>query len=97
MVHPTGGTKSPGCVLPRRYEVARVRSPSAFSQWGTCVLPVGYEVARAEALGKPVLCLYRRVAGRRLSAMLAGNSTLRCEAYESVEALKPILEQFLRG
>jgi len=60
-------------------------------------LGVGYEVARAEALGKPVLCLYRRGAGRRLSAMLAGNPTLRCETYESVEALKPILGRFLRG
>jgi len=28
---------------------------------------VGYEVARAEALGKPVLCLHRRTAGRWLS------------------------------
>jgi len=60
-------------------------------------LGVGYEVARAEALGKPVLCLYRRGAERRLSAMLAGNPTLRCETYESVEALKPVLERFLRG
>ena len=60
-------------------------------------LGVGYEVARAESLGKPVLCLHRRGAGRRLSAMLAGNPRLWCEAYESVEALKPILERFLRG
>ena len=60
-------------------------------------LGVGYEVARAEVLGKPALCLYRRGAGRRLSAMLAGNPTLRCETYETVDALKPILEQFLRG
>lgn len=58
---------------------------------------VGYEIARAEALGKPVLCLHRRVTGQRLSAMLAGNPTLRCETYDSVDQLKPILEQFLRG
>lgn len=56
---------------------------------------VGYEIGRAEALGKPVLCLHRTGAGRRLSAMLAGNSALRCEAYEGVEELGPILEQFL--
>lgn len=56
---------------------------------------VGYEIGRAEALGKPVLCLHRPRAGRRLSAMLAGNSVLRCEVYESVEELGPILERFL--
>ncbi len=56
---------------------------------------VGYEIGRAEALGKPVLCLHRMGVGRRISAMLAGNSALRCEAYEDVEELKPILEQFL--
>jgi nucleoside 2-deoxyribosyltransferase len=58
---------------------------------------VGYEVARAEALGKRVLCLHRPGAGRRLSAMLAGNPALHCEFYHSVEELKPILERFLRG
>ena len=64
---------------------------------------VGYEVARAEAstwlsrtaLGKPVLCLHRRNTGRRLSAMLAGNPALRCEVYDSVEEIGPILGQFL--
>jgi len=58
---------------------------------------VGYEISRAEALDKPVLCLHRRGTGRRLSAMLAGNPTLQCETYDSVEELKPILERFLRG
>lgn len=32
---------------------------------------VGYEIALALALGKPVLCLYRR--GRRVSKMITGN------------------------
>jgi nucleoside 2-deoxyribosyltransferase len=57
---------------------------------------VGYEIARAEALGEPILCLYRRAAGRRLSAMLMGNPALRCETYEGAEELKPIVEEFLR-
>ena len=56
---------------------------------------VGYEIGRAESLGKPVLCLHRPSVGRRLSAMLAGNSALRCEAYRSVEELGAILERFL--
>jgi len=57
---------------------------------------VGYEIARAEALGKPILCLHRPAAGRRLSAMLAGNPAVRCETYEDAEELRPILERFLR-
>lgn len=58
---------------------------------------VGYEIARAEALGKPVLCLYRQDPGRRLSAMLAGNPALHCETYQSIGDLKPILRRFLGG
>jgi nucleoside 2-deoxyribosyltransferase len=56
---------------------------------------VGYEIGRAEALGKPLLCLHRRGSGRQLSAMLAGNVALRCEAYTDVDELGPILESFL--
>ena len=56
---------------------------------------VGYEVARAEGLGKPVLCLYRPVTGRPLSAMLAGHSGIRCEVYGSAAELGPILNRFL--
>jgi nucleoside 2-deoxyribosyltransferase len=58
---------------------------------------VGYEIARAEVLGKPVLCIHRPSAGRRLSAMLAGNPMLRCETYASPNELRPIVERFLRG
>ncbi|RLC71335.1 MAG: nucleoside 2-deoxyribosyltransferase [Chloroflexi bacterium] len=57
---------------------------------------VGYEIGRAESLGKPVLCLHRRAAGRQLSAMLAGNPALRCETYERVGEIRLILEHFLR-
>ena len=56
---------------------------------------VGYEIGQAEAMGKPVLCIYRPSAGRQLSAMLAGNQRLQCEAYESVEELGRILTRFL--
>ena len=56
---------------------------------------VGYEVAQARARGKPVLCIYRPSAGRRLSAMLAGDPALQCESYESLEQLEPILARFL--
>jgi hypothetical protein len=57
---------------------------------------VGYEVAQAEAMNKPLLCIYRPGTGRRLSAMLAGNPALRCVGYESIEQLESILARFLR-
>ncbi len=56
---------------------------------------VGYEIGQAEALGKRVLCIHRPGTQRRLSAMLAGNPTLRCESYESIEHLESILARFL--
>ena len=56
---------------------------------------VGYEIGQAEAMGKPVLCIHRPSAGRQLSAMLAGNPRLQCEAYESVKELDHILTRFL--
>jgi nucleoside 2-deoxyribosyltransferase len=62
----------------------------------TPFLGVGYEVARAETMEKPVLCLYRPEAGRRLSAMLAGNANIRVEAYETLEDLAETLDNFLR-
>jgi nucleoside 2-deoxyribosyltransferase len=56
---------------------------------------VGYEIGQAEAMGKPVLCLYRRGSERRLSAMLAGSPKLRCEVYENLEELGRILTRLL--
>ena len=47
-------------------------------------LGVGYELARAEAMGKPVLCLFRPAGGRALSAMIAGAPGLRVVEYATV-------------
>ena len=57
---------------------------------------VGYEIASAKAAGKPVLCLHRQGAERRLSAMLTGNPALQCVSYKEPEDLTPILDEFLR-
>jgi len=57
---------------------------------------VGYEIARAEMIGKPILCLYRPATGRCLSALIAGNPTIRCERYERPSQLKAILRTFFR-
>ncbi len=56
--------------------IAEVTTPS---------LGVGYEVARAAGMGKPVVCLFRPEAGRRLSAMIRGNPAVRVLEYGSAE------------
>ena len=52
--------------------VAEVTTPS---------LGVGYEVARGAGMGKPVVCLFRPESGRRLSAMIRGNPSVRVLEY----------------
>lgn len=65
--------------------VAEVSTPS---------LGVGYELGQAEALGKPILCLYRPQEGKRLSAMVAGNSVLAVRTYKTIEDIQAILSDF---
>lgn len=64
--------------------VAEVTQPS---------LGVGYEIGLAESLGKKVICLYRPTEGRRLSAMISGNSYIVTISYTSIEELPTLLEQ----
>jgi nucleoside 2-deoxyribosyltransferase len=66
--------------------VADVTAPS---------LGVGYEIGVAETLGKPILCLYKRQRGKRLSAMISGNSKLTLRRYsDPAEACEYIDEFF---
>src|SRR5688572_28019732 len=58
--------------------IAEVTNPS---------LGVGYEIAKAEEWGKPVLCLYRPSADRRLSAMIEGSPNLSVVEYRSVDEI----------
>lgn len=68
--------------------VAEVSSPS---------LGVGYEIGRFEAMGKPILCLYRRQEGRRLSAMIGGNRNLEIVEYESEEEALKAMDDFINA
>jgi hypothetical protein len=65
--------------------IAEVSNPS---------LGVGYELASAEQRRKPVLCLFREGATRRLSAMIAGNPALTVRRYRSTGEIIPILDAF---
>jgi 2'-deoxynucleoside 5'-phosphate N-hydrolase len=67
--------------------IAEVTTPS---------LGVGYEIGRAEALGKPILCLFRNEnSERRLSAMISGNKNLKVFAYQTEDEIKDVLERFI--
>jgi hypothetical protein len=65
--------------------VAEVTTPS---------LGVGYEIAKATEWGKRVLCLYRPVEGRALSAMIAGCGGVSVREYHSVSDLKDVFDRF---
>jgi nucleoside 2-deoxyribosyltransferase len=56
--------------------VAEVTTPS---------LGVGYEVGQAESMKKPIVCLYRKIEGKSLSAMISGNSYITVIEYADVE------------
>ncbi len=68
--------------------VAEVSSPS---------LGVGYEIGYVEALGKPILCLYRRQEGRRLSAMIGGNRKLKIAEYDREEEALNAMDDFINA
>ncbi len=67
--------------------VAEVTTPS---------LGVGYELGIAENLHKKVLCLYRHVPDKSLSAMVSGNSAFQVEEYKDLNDVKIILNKFLK-
>jgi nucleoside 2-deoxyribosyltransferase len=66
--------------------VAEVSSPSH---------GVGYEIAYALALGKPVLCCYKK--GKKVSKIITGNSgkTLQVKEYETDAEVVEIVNAFL--
>jgi nucleoside 2-deoxyribosyltransferase len=66
--------------------IAEVTAPS---------LGVGYELARLEALGKPVLCLYRPSSTTSLSAMIAGSPNLQTQEYQTAHEAEKLIIAFL--
>lgn len=57
---------------------------------------VGYEIGRAVETGKPVLCLFRPVYGKYLSAMIAGSSELKLVNYLNLSEAKNAIEEFMK-
>ncbi len=65
--------------------VAEVTQPS---------LGVGYQIGRAQCAGKRVLCLYRMLPDRQLSAMLTGNDGITLCAYTTLDDAKRVMAEF---
>lgn len=65
--------------------VAEVTTPS---------LGVGVEIAYAGYSGKPVLALYQPAAGRRLSAMIAGDHNVTVAEYQSNNQVMAAIKRF---
>jgi nucleoside 2-deoxyribosyltransferase len=66
--------------------VAEVTRPS---------LGVGYELGWACALGKPVLALWRPLADKRLSAMVAGSPGIITAEYATAHQAREIMRSFI--
>lgn len=70
--------------------IAEVTKPS---------LGVGYEIGFVEALGKPVLYLYRPQEGKKLSAMLTGNRNPhhKVTSYRTMDEAKGIIAEYFQA
>ncbi len=66
--------------------VAEVSTPS---------LGVGYEIGKAEDMNKKMLCLYRKQPGKRLSAMISGNSNIKVVEYDIFDDAVEHIDDFL--
>lgn len=66
--------------------IAEVTNPS---------LGVGYEIALAEALGKPVLALFRNDTSRKLSAMIDGAPGVQLVNYVTLDDAKQAIDVFV--
>jgi nucleoside 2-deoxyribosyltransferase len=82
-------------------DVAWLReSDVVIAECSSVSIGVGYELGYAEALGKPILILYRwpRADNKRLSAMIAGNRAYKHQSvvqYEDESGAKAAMDRWL--
>lgn len=70
------------------FVVAEVSTPSLW---------VGFEIAKSVEYGKKTLCLYRTQDGKRLSAMIKGCPDVYTKEYVTLDDVKMIINDFIRG
>jgi len=73
------------------------RADAVVAEVSTPSIGVGYEIGAAEALGKPILCLYHIGSPKKISAMISGNERLKVVYYREIEELSAVLERFLQS
>ncbi len=57
---------------------------------------VGYEIAKAEEYQKPVLVLFWKDSGRRLSPMISGDPNVLVFEYSDIAETKMAIEKFVK-
>ena len=67
--------------------VAEVTTPS---------LGVGYELGIAEKADIPILCLYRKIEGKSISAMILGNKIFNCGCYATLKEVMSHIDKFIK-
>lgn len=80
------------------YETAIERLQSADALIGEVSAPsigVGSEIGKAEEWGKPILILWRKIDGKKPSAMLTGSSLLKLVEYDEKEEALRAIDEFL--
>jgi len=68
--------------------VAEVTNPS---------LGVGYEIGRALENKKKVICIYREIENKKISAMILGSKDIISFKYQDLESLKKILSTNIKN
>ena len=68
--------------------VAEVTNPS---------LGVGYEIGRAIENNKKVICIYREIKNKKISAMILGSKGILSFKYQDLESLKKILSTNIKN
>ena len=66
--------------------IAEVTSPS---------LGVGYEIGRAIENNKKVICIYREIKNKKISAMILGSKDILSFEYQDLESLKKTLPSYI--
>lgn len=57
-------------------------------------LGVGYEIGRAVEHNKHILCLYRPITSKKLSAMINGSSKVQVKKYTTIDIAKTVINTF---
>ena len=68
--------------------IAEVTNPS---------LGVGYEIGRAVENNKKVICIYREIENKKISAMILGSKGILSFKYQDLESLKKILSTNIKN